>query len=124
MSRGGAGRQHGGGERDAFATVELDLVCGAVERFHGATGEQLDVVARVEVVVVHAGRLGGGLAAQHGLGERRALVRRCRLVADENHSTVEAVRAGALGRLGAGQARSDDDQAVFCGHCRRLFVVH
>ena len=75
---------------EALAAVELDLVRADVEGLDRAAAEQLDVVGVVVVGVVDAGRLGVGLAAQHGLGQRRPLVRQLRLVADEDDSTVEA----------------------------------
>ena len=119
----GAGGQHGGGERKVFATVEANLAGTDVERLDGATGEQLDVVRPVVAIVVDPRRLGRGLAAQDGLGERRAFVRRRRFVADEHDTTVEPGRTGALGRLGASQAGTDDDETLIRGHRRRLFAA-
>ena len=94
VARSGAGGQHGGRERNLFATVELDRVGRTVERLDGAAGQQLDVAARVEVVVVHSGRLRSLLAAQHRLGERWALVRRRRFVADEDRRDPRSLRRG------------------------------
>ena len=94
-----------------------------VDGFDGAAGQQLDVVADIEVAVVHARRLGVGLAAQDGLGEWWSLVGQLVFVADEDDTPVEAGGACAFSGVGAGEAGADDDERLVSGHGQRFLWV-
>ena len=87
---------------------KLELVAGRGDRADRGRGAQLDVVVGVEPVLVHIQAVAVGLAAQVGLGQRRALIRPLGLVAKQQQAAVEALGAQGLGRLGAGQAGTDD----------------
>ena len=58
---------------------------------------------------LHRQHLGGG---QHGLGKRRPLIGRVRLVADQQDTAVEALAPHRHGCPAASLSRADDDMDV------------
>src|SRR6185437_13660623 len=98
-------------ETEHAAVVEDHPRCVGVDTRHGGTGLELDVMLGVEAVLVHV-----GLLAQIVLGQRRALVRALGLGAEQDHPPVETPLAQLFGRLGAREARADDDESLFA-HC-------
>ena len=119
VARLGAGRHDSGRERQVLVAVEEEVASVGVEGFDGASRQQLDVVGRIEALVVDACRLRRDLAAQHRLGQRGSLVRGFVLVADEHDTPVEAGGAGTFSRFGAGNAGADDHERGVGRH-RRL----
>ena len=95
-----------------LAAGQLDLVLGRLQRADRRAEPQVDVVLGVPLRRVHPGRLPLLLAEQVALGQRRSLVRRLVLVAEQHHRPVEALGAQRLGRLRAGQAGAHDDVRV------------
>ena len=75
-------------------------------------GDELDVVLGIEAVGMDVRHVEPGLAAQHGLGEGRALVRHGRFLADEDDPPLEARFSGPLRSLRAGHAGTHHDE---CG---------
>lgn len=112
-ARLGAGRQEQLVVVDEGAVVaEADGLRRAVDRVDGLAEVQLHVVARVPGGFVHEDAVALLLAEEIALGERRALVGVVTFVADQYHAAGETLRSERLGRLGAGQATSDDDECL------------
>jgi hypothetical protein len=109
-----AGRQQQPLIADPLAGCELELAAGRGDRANRGRGAQLDPVGGVEAFLVDVEALAVGLAAQVGLGQRRALIGPLGLVAEQQQPAVEALGAQRLGRLGAGQAGPDDGEGG-CG---------
>ena len=103
----------------APVALEEELVQAELDARHTGRGQQLDVVARVEALVVDV-RASRGLAPQVVLGERRAFVGALWLVADQHQAPVKSLLAEGLGRLRAGQAGADDYKCFASG--RHLFL--
>ncbi len=114
--RFGAGRDKETVVRNPFVVAEYRLVSLTIDLGHGRIGTQLDAVLRVETVGVDEDLLEVALAAQVRLRQGRPLVGPRPLVADEENAPLEAFRAKRLGRLGAGQARTDDQECAVIGH--------
>ncbi len=112
---GRAGGEDRGVEVDARAAGQLDAANAEVEVL-GVVVDQFDVVGGVEADGMDVRGVRVLLAAQHRLGQRRALVGCAGFVADEDDATVEAGLACRLGCLGAGEAGPD--------HCKRRAAGH
>ena len=97
---GQAARARAGGEREEVvgeraAVGEGDGAGGAVDGGGGGAGEELDPLGGVEARRAQEQALAGELALEVGLGERRALVGRDRLGADERERAGVAEGAQA-----------------------------
>ena len=108
-----------GGDRELVvgepAAVEGDRAGGAVDRGNRSAQPQVDVVLGVPGAGVDEDRVAFVLAQQVALGQRGALVRALRLVAEEHDLAVEPLVAERLGRLRARQPAAHDHE---CRHCR------
>ena len=105
---------------DPLATREHDLGGGDVDALRGHAGAQLDLLFRVERLLVHVGLVARRLAAQVILRQRRSFVGTLLLGADEQHAAVEPLLAEGLGGLRAGQAGADDHECLVGGHTQLL----
>jgi hypothetical protein len=121
------GRGAGGEEQsvvpEALTSGEHDLRGLRVDLFHRRRRAQLDVMLGVEVGVVDEELLALGLGPDEVLGERRALVGRLVLGADQDDASVEALLAQGLGRLRSGEARADDHVGGLGGHGRTSVLL-
>ena len=107
-----AGGQHQPVESEPTAPGERDCPGCEIDTRRRGAEQHVDLVGRVEAVGVDPGRRRLVAPGEHALGERRPLVRQVPFGADEPDGPVPSLRPGALRGLGAGQARSDDDQPV------------
>jgi hypothetical protein len=78
-------------------------------------------VGGVEPFLVHIEAVAVGFSAQVGLGQRRALIGPLGFLAEQQQAAVEALGAQGLGRLGAGQAGTDDHERRTGEHLSYLF---
>jgi hypothetical protein len=76
-------------------------------------GQQLDVVVRVEALLVDVEPGGRLVPAQVLLGQQRALIRALGLLTDQHHPAVKALAAQRLGRHGPSKTRADNDKCLF-----------
>lgn len=97
---------------DGAVLAEPHRLRRTVDRVDGLAEVQLDVVARVPGGFVHEDAVTLLLAEEVALGQRRSLVRVVALVADQYHPPGEALGPERLGRLGAGEPSSDDDECL------------
>ena len=117
VERGTVGSQPADvGARRQQRRVELDLVlCGqrgdplaGVELHDARAREQLDVLLAPPFVRTEQHLLLRLLAAQVALRQRRAVVGRIELAADQEHAPVGALLAQPAGAVGRGQAATDE----------------
>lgn len=107
-----AGRQQQLVVRDGRAVAEPHGPRGAVDQVDGLAEVQFDVVLRVPGRFMDAEAVAFGLAQQIALGQGRALVGVIAFVPDEDHPPGEPLRAQGLGRLGAREPSTDDDERL------------
>ena len=113
----GAGQAAGGDaggddqavEADEYAVVQLHLSAGDVECGGGPAEAEVGVQLVQVLVRAQQGALGFPPAVQNLLGQRWPIVRRIRLVADQDECPVEASAAEGLGRSEARGGGADDD---------------
>src|SRR6185436_18511043 len=111
------GRDQGTLEGDPLAALEDDLVRVEVKLVDRRLEAQLDVVLGVEVIRERMRLFARRLAAQVVLRERRAFVRKLRLVAEEDQPAVVTPVSKRLGGLCAGESATDyhEGMAHFSG---------
>ena len=103
---------------DHRAVGEDDLARAAANRADGGAGAVGDVLAAPGVLVVE-GEIGERLlAGQHALRQRRALVGRVGLGADQGDRPLPAGGAERMGGPAAGVPGADDDHAAGIAHDR------
>src|SRR5262249_938732 len=92
-----------------------------VDARHRRTEPHLDAALPIEVGRPQQGLLERDRAAQVVLRERRTVVRRLRLLPDEQHTPREALLAPGGGGRGSGEAGADDgDRRHQNSTCRSL----
>ena len=96
------------------SVVERDIAGRRVESHRRAAENELDAVIVVEAAIVHEQFAGRDVAAEVALRKRWALVRALLLVAEQDHTPVEAFGAQRLRSLGAGKTGADDHERL-CG---------
>jgi hypothetical protein len=118
-----ADRLGAGGQHQAGAVAELvadlggDGPGGRVQGARPGRQQQLDLVVAVPGLVVGAGLVAPGLAAEELLGQRRPLVGELRLGGQHHGRALAAGRSDPLGRLGGGDPAADDHELhVADGH--------
>jgi hypothetical protein len=97
---------------DAAAVIELQCAPADVQRLSCGSCAQLDVMGVVPLRVVNDHFTCALGALQKVLRQRRALVRRNRLVSHEHDAAVEALVAQGLDREGARETGPDDDDPL------------
>ena len=109
LARPGARRDDERAVCEPLAARELDLVLGRVDRLDPRLEAQLDDGFLPVLQRLHERALALELAAQVALRQRRPVVRRVRLGADDGDVLLPARAAVLGGEAGGGEAASDDD---------------
>ena len=104
---------------ESLASRELDLVLGRVDRVDGCLQPQLDDGLLPLLERLDERALALDLASEVALRERRPVVRRIGLRADDGDVLLPARGAVLGGDAGGSEATSDDDDRVI-GHLRVL----
>src|SRR6185312_16298027 len=90
------------------ADAELDLPRGAVDLDGAGAAHVFDALFGVEALGTHQQEVEADLAAEVILGQRRPLIGKPRLVADQHHLAVETALAQRRGELEPAMPRAED----------------
>ena len=101
-------------ERDAFARRKLELA--VPERSHGGLQIAIAVVLGVEGGLLDERAVRVDLAAQVSLGERRPVVRECRVRGQQPDGVGPARLAIGRHHAGRGEPAADDDERSAVAH--------
>lgn len=103
-------------EGDMPAARKVEAPASEVDPFDTGAQHQVDAAVCVEGLRAQHLRLGVGLLHE-GFGQRRLVVGKLVLVADQRDATIETSLAQARGRLHARMSRTDNDHAVLHDAC-------